>query len=292
MLSKPLINKIQDILHRKTGSDCSVKSFVPVPGGSINKAYALNTDKGVFFVKLNNAKAFPGMFEAEAKGLELLKKNSKFQIPDVIAVDYLRDDAFILMEHIEKGPSTNDFFQTFGRTLALMHKQSNKKFGLDHDNYIGSLAQSNKQQDNWIGFFIEERMEKQLKLAIDSKTMSSEIKKSFERLYKRLNELMPEEPAALIHGDLWSGNYLSTRGGIPCIIDPAVYYGHREMDLAMTKLFGGFSPAFYQSYFEEYPLEKGWEKRLDGFQLYPLMVHVNLFGGSYVEDVRGIVKRF
>lgn len=291
MLRQAIIDKIQDLLFHRTGKNCLVREFVPVPGGSINQVYKIATSVGDYFIKLNDAKLFPGMFEAEEKGLDILRRSS-FRIPQVISVEYIKEDAFILMEFIEKGFANEGSQERMGITLAAMHKQSDKHFGLDHDNYIGSLSQSNTKKNNWTEFFIEERMEKQLKLAVDTKKMGKEIRKSFDRMYKRLDDIFPAEVPALLHGDLWSGNYLACADGSPCIFDPAVYYGHREVDLAMTKLFGGFSPLFYQIYNEHFPLEKGWEKRVDVFQLYPLLVHVNLFGGSYVADVNEIVKRF
>lgn len=137
-----------------------------------------------------------------------------------------------------------------------------------------------------------ERLQPLVKLAYDSGLLDGQDARRMEILYKKLPEILPVEPPSLIHGDLWSGNYMVGNDGNPCIIDPAVYYGHREMDIAMSKLFGGFSPEFYRAYNEEYPMVKGWEKRVELNQLYPLLVHVNLFGEGYNRQVRQILKDY
>jgi len=184
------------------------------------------------------------------------------------------------------------FWHTFGAQLARMHKHSSKTFGLDHNNYIGSLPQSNNHHSAWSDFFILGRLEPQIKLALDAKRIGSEMVKLFNRLFQRIENIFPPEPPALLHGDLWSGNYMRGKAGEPVLIDPAVYFGHREMDLAMTKLFGGFENEFYQSYQEEFPMEKDWQQRADICNLYPLLVHVNLFGGSYASQISIILSRF
>jgi fructosamine-3-kinase len=174
----------------------------------------------------------------------------------------------------------------------MMHRQTNDKFGLDHDNYIGSLNQSNKFHSTWAEFFIEERLMPQLKIAFDNKIIQRSFTRLADQLFPRLHNLCPVERPALLHGDLWSGNFMPTQDGSPCIYDPAVYYGHREMDIAMTKLFGGFDDNFYDAYNENFPLEKEWLKRVDLCNLYPLLVHVNLFGGSYIRQAETTLKQY
>jgi fructosamine-3-kinase len=178
----------------------------------------------------------------------------------------------------------------FGRSLARLHRHTTGYFGHELDNYMGSLPQSNKKHTSWNSFFVEERLKRQVSLA--NVYFSSSDFAAFERLYVRLDELLPVEPPALLHGDLWGGNYMVAPDGKACLIDPAVYYGHREVDIAMTTLFGGFDESFYTSYLEEYPLEKGWQKRLDIFKLYPLLIHLNLFGSVYLESILSIIRRF
>ncbi|MCF8234964.1 MAG: fructosamine kinase family protein [Bacteroidales bacterium] len=292
MISDNLLDAIRSFLSEKYSQNIEISKQSPVSGGDINRAYEINTTEGNFFIKLNHAGRFPDMFEKEAKGLKLLAETDEINVPDVVGSDVHQNDAFLILKHIGSAPMKPDFWELFGRRLARMHQHGNECFGLDHDNYIGSLPQSNTFHQSWVVFFVEERLEKQLKMARDDGKIGSGLIKSFERLYKRLPEIFPEEPPALLHGDLWSGNYMVDQEGDPCLIDPAVYYGHREMDLGMSLLFGGFDREFYSAYHDEYPLEKSWRDRTDICNLYPLMVHVNLFGGSYVQSLSRIINKF
>jgi fructosamine-3-kinase len=292
MIGKAALHHLESELSHYFSRPVHIKTTIPVSGGSINEAYHLQTNAGDFFLKCNNAGQYPGMFETEAKGVNLLRTNSGFRIPEILFNTAFENDSFLLMEFIRKGARKPDFFEEFGRLLAAMHRKNNEKFGLDHDNYIGSLPQSNKQHNDWTSFFITERLERQLKLARDNSKLAASVSKQFENLCRELDSIFPKEASSLLHGDLWSGNFIADENGQPCIFDPAVYYGHREMDIAMTKLFGGFSEEFYESYREHYPMEKGWEERMEICNLYPLMVHVNLFGGGYAADVMTILKRF
>lgn len=264
----------------------------PVGGGSINRAYRLQTDGDVFFLKVNSASAYPGMFEAEQLGLQLLKAHFPSGVPLPLAVDQTGDETWLLMNWVESGGPRDEFWTEFGASLAAMHQHTQSQFGLDHNNYIGSLPQSNSNHATWSEFFVTERLEPLVRDARDGGAISRELSDGFGRFYARLDGLFPEEPPALLHGDLWSGNYMTAADGRPCIIDPAVYFGHREMDLGMSRLFGGFAPEFYRAYHEHYPLESGWEGRLDIANLYPLMVHVILFGGGYVHQVQSILRPF
>jgi fructosamine-3-kinase len=196
------------------------------------------------------------------------------------------------MDFLETGSRRSTFWEDFGRALAQLHRKSQESFGLEHDNYIGSLPQSNKTHASWSEFFIQERLEAQLKRARDRNKIGGDILLRMEKLFHRLEGLFPFEPPALLHGDLWSGNFFCGVDGEACIFDPAVYFGHREMDIGMSKLFGGFDPAFYQAYNAEWPLGDDWENRVDIANLYPLLVHVNLFGGGYLSQVRSILQRF
>jgi len=288
MISAQLKDNLLSILNAKHKQQVSIINTSSIGGGCINNAAKVETNIGDFFIKWNEAKKYPGMFESEAQGLELLRTAGEIHIPEVIAHDEIHDTAFLLLEFVEPGKTASDFWENFGCSLAKLHKDTSELFGLDHDNYIGSLPQSNKQHDNWIDFFILERLEPQIRMA----GISGGISKKFNCLFNVLGEIFPDEPPALLHGDLWSGNYTTAPNGKACIIDPAVYYGHREMDIAMTRLFGGFSEQFYDAYNAEHPLENGWEDRLDICNLYPLMVHVNLFGGGYLSQVQHILRKW
>ena len=292
MISTELKIEIEIILSTKFSAEIKILNTKPVSGGCINETLKLETNFGNYFLKLNSAEVFPKMFEAEAKGLKLLSDANEITIPSVVYHGEFHQTTFLILEWIESGRRSKNFFEDFGRKLARLHKHPNNFFGLDHDNYIGSLPQSNKQYENGIDFFIEQRLMKQIELAESNNAIDHLTIKQFNHLFKKLPEIIPDEKPALIHGDLWNGNFMTDKNGNACLIDPAVYYGFREADLAMTKLFGGFDFGFYFSYDEEFPLQKDWEERMDIFNLYPLMVHVNLFGGGYLEQVKMILKRF
>lgn len=264
----------------------------PVGGGSINSAYRVHSDNRSVFVKTNRADTYPGMFEAEAHGLDLLRDHSGFSIPKVEKVGVSGSTAFLAVEWIPSGTPSDDFWERFANHLAGMHRNTSQLFGLDHPNYIGSLQQQNEYRNNWAEFYIEMRLEPQLRMARDSGEADATLSRDFEKLFSKMENLFPQEPPALLHGDLWSGNFMCAESGEATVFDPAVYYGHREMDLAMSKLFGGFDSSFYADYHQFFPLEKGWQQRIPLGQLYPLLVHVNLFGGSYTAQVKSCLKPF
>jgi len=264
----------------------------PVGGGCINHCYKIETIAGDFFLKYNFAEKYPGMFAAEARGLELLRSASALRIPEVILQFESGKFSFLVLEFLGNGKRRENFWKEFGSGLAKIHRQSAAKFGLDHDNYIGSLVQSNRMHDRWSTFYNEERLQAQLALAVNHQRISEKSVRSFEKIFSRLEELIPVESPALLHGDLWNGNFLNGPSGEACLLDPAVYFGHREMDLAMSRLFGGFDPEFYEAYQDVFPLQPGSDERIPLMQLYPLLVHVNLFGGSYVQQVEDILKKF
>jgi len=281
---KALINQL--------GFNIELNSTQSVGGGDINKAYHLNTSVGDFFVKKNSASRFPHMFQKEAQGLKILADADEILVPEVITFGEEDDVAFLVLKFIKSSGKSENFWDDFGKRLANIHQHTNDHFGLDHDNYIGSLHQSNRKHDNWSDFFREERLDFQVKMARDHGNAGNDTVRAFERFYRKLDEIFPVEAPSLIHGDLWGGNYMINEKGEAVIIDPAVYYGHREMDMGMSKLFGGFSADFYVAYNQQYPLENGWQERLDYCNLYPLMVHVNLFGGGYLNSVKSILRNF
>ena len=286
----------KDLVRKKleevTGETAELLSVSPVGGGDINEAYRFETTLGTYFVKKNSSSRFPQMFKKEALGLKILADAEEIPVPEVMTWDETGEEAFLIMKYIPPGTKSTDFWETFGRRLAALHRHTDEMFGLDHDNYIGSLHQSNRRHRSWTDFFREERLQFQVKMARDAGRIDSDTIRQFERFYQKLEDIFPVEPPALIHGDLWGGNFIVNPEGEAVIIDPAVYYGHREMDLGMSQLFGGFHHEFYEAYNRHYPLEPGWQKRLDYCNLYPLMVHVNLFGGGYLGSVKSILKRF
>lgn len=257
-------------------------------GGDINQVYLLETDEGPWVIKINNAQHYPGMFQAEAAGLELLRNSNSFKIPQVRGEGLFEDITYLLLEFIPEGRGDTNFWPSFGEQLAQLHRNSDIHFGLDHDNYIGSLPQKNEREDNVVDFYIRQRLRPQIELA-KKQGFPLENYSSFE---KRLPLLLPLEEPALLHGDLWSGNYMVSENGAAVLIDPAVSYGPREMDLAMMQLFGGFPSTVFDSYNEAFPLPTGWEDRIPLWQLYYLLVHLNLFGAGYLGQVEGIIRRY
>jgi fructosamine-3-kinase len=256
-----------------------------VSGGDINEAYELTLDDGRVLFAKTNADAPAQMFPAEARGLAWLAEPGALRLPRVLAVSGERP-AFLVLERIAPGPRRRDFDEALGRGLAALHRSGAAGFGLDHDNFIGRLPQSNGPAPTWAEFYRDRRIEPQLGRAIDEGLASARMRRDGERVLATMAELVgPREPPARLHGDLWGGNLMVDEAGAPCLIDPAAYAGHREVDLAMMKLFGGFGPRVFDAYHEAWPLSPGHEERVPLYQLYFLLVHVNLFGESYVSSV-------
>lgn len=285
-LPPTVVQQCNDIL------DARVLASKFIGGGDINQARLLETTRGKFFLKMNSGAEAGRMFATEAKGLQLLAKSGGPRVPKVIGADQSGGHAFLLLEYLETGYRPPGFWEEFGAALATLHRVTDAAFGLGHNNFIGYLPQSNKQHDDWSSFYVAERLLPQVELAIRGQQLTLQDGQNFEQLYKKLPAICPDEPPALTHGDLWSGNFLCSADGHPIIIDPAVSYAHREMDLAMSRLFGGFDRQFYRSYEEAWPLAPGFEQRLPVYQLYYLLVHVNLFGGGYAGSVRSNLQQF
>lgn len=286
------ISELELILHEKLGGKSSIYEIAEVPGGSINEVYRLQTAVGFFILKLNHAQQFPKMFELEAEGLGAIRKTKTVAVPEVIATGHIGYNSFLLMEYLETGIKTAASMQLLGSQLAQMHRNTSPDFGFEKDNYMGSLSQSNRKHDTWKSFFVEERLKPMVKLAFDASFIDQKLVSDFEKLYQKLGGLFEEEKPSLIHGDLWGGNYLISSTGKPYLIDPAVSYGFREFDLAMTHLFGGFDADFYQAYQEAFPLQSDWRQRVDLWNLYPLLLHLNLFGMGYLGQVKVGLKKF
>jgi fructosamine-3-kinase len=256
-----------------------VRAARSVAGGDVNQAFQLTLDDGrAVFAKCNPG-ADPTLFPAEARGLAWLAEASALRVPQVLA----QSESFLVLEHICSSRRCADFDERLGRGLAALHRFGAPGFGLDHDNFIGRLPQSNAPASTWADFYGSRRLEPQLRLACEQGLASPALRRGFARVLARLPDLVgPPEPPARLHGDLWGGNLMVDEHGEPCLIDPAVYAGHREVDLAMMRLFGGFNPRVFAAYDEAWPLAAGHLGRVPLYQLFYLMVHVNMFGGGYV----------
>ena len=283
---------LRDIWKKCFDLDIDPVLVTPLGGGSINAVYKAILPEETVVMKVNSAARFPGMFAAEQRGLDILRKYNSPPIPNVICQTTIGQYQYLVLEYLERGPRRRDFFEHFAQQLATLHRNTTDVYGLDHDNYIGALPQYNHAHADLYQFLIEQRFQPQLKLAVDTGRLTSQDLQLFTKLFSGLPAMIPNEPPSLIHGDLWSGNYLTGPEGDAWLIDPAVAWVHREADLAMSRLFGGFDPEFYDSYNEVFALSPGFEQRIDLWNLYPLLVHVNLFGGNYIGEVRSIVKKY
>jgi fructosamine-3-kinase len=263
-----------------------------VGGGCINACYQVQSGPYLFFLKMNSASAYPGMFEKEAAGLQLLRESGTLGVPKVIGHYDLDDTAFLLMDYIAPGRQMETYWSDCGHSLAVMHRNSRDGFGLDHDNYIGSLVQLNDTRSGWAEFYLDCRMIPQLEIGVSAGWAVTKQFREAEGVARVIDEEFPEEPAALLHGDLWSGNLMTGPKGGAVLVDPAVYYGNREVEITFTQLFGGFRPEFYEAYNNEWPLQPDFRNRMPVHNLYPLMVHANLFGGHYVQEVLRILKQY
>lgn len=285
----------QEVCNSHLSNQPKIASYLKVSGGCINQAAKISTDYGNYFIKWS---AGTDHFEIEVKGLKLLQENASLRVPDVLGFGTINKHSYLLLEWMDQGKPQPSSWQTLGRSLAQMHQVTNKQFGLDHDNLIGRLHQSNRMRPNWSEFFIQERLMPQIKLSEAKGLINNELIKRFDALFMKLHDLVPEEKPALLHGDLWSGNFLFDTNGLPVLFDPAVHFGHRETEIAFTQLFGGFDDRFYDTYNESFPLDAGFENRADIHNLYPLLVHVNLFGvhvnlfgSSYLQGIVSTLKK-
>ena len=287
-----------------------IKEKVPVGGGCINRCYRITLVNGsTFFLKENGAKVHPGLFWAEAVGLWSLNASGSPRLPKVLGVvepsqnsasNAENSNQYLLLEYLKSSSKSISFWEDLGHSLANLHlfnsQLSNNQvtlFGFSQNNYIGATVQINTWEREWIHFFREHRLKFQLKMARDKGLLSSSHIKKSEILLKKLDSILfsPSYPE-LLHGDLWRGNVHIDEHGHPVIIDPAVYYGHGEADLAMTELFGHFPLSFYESYKSIYPIEPNADERKEIYNLYHLLNHLNLFGSGYMRNCLEIINKF
>ncbi len=265
----------------------------PIGGGSINLAWKVECEPtGNFFLKVNSAQNFPQLFARERDGLEFLASVKCIRVPRVALHWEEEGLQVLLLEWIDEGNRTPAFWKKFGEQIAMLHHQSNDRFGFDFDNHIGSLPQSNDWHTDWLSFFEHCRLRPQVKLARENGYLDKTLEEMFNPLYRELGSIFSEEKPSLLHGDLWSGNFLCTRKEEPVLVDPDVYFGHRSMDLAMTKLFGGFYKDFYSAYAYHFPLPENHALQWEVCNLYPLLVHLNLFGRAYLEPIIEALRKF
>jgi fructosamine-3-kinase len=282
--------KIKARIEEKLGN--KIKSLSSLSGGCISDAYKVSTaDGNNYFLKYNPSTS-NNMFIKEANGLKELAKANAIRIPEVLSFD----EDYILLEYIPTGNRKKNFFEHFGQSFAEMHKFTAESYGFYEDNYIGSNPQQNipegKEKTNWVNFYFNKRILFQFQLAEKLRNSTEELRKGISKLENKIQEIIGDtkDKPSLLHGDLWGGNYMVDENGIAVLIDPAVYYGHREADLGMTKLFGGFNSEFYKAYNETFPPEDGYEFRENIYKLYHVLNHLNLFGSGYYSQAISLIK--
>ncbi|NIP78353.1 MAG: phosphotransferase, partial [Gemmatimonadetes bacterium] len=274
------------------GADVDIEEASAVGGGCISPTARIESGAGPFFLKWGRPDLPAGLLSAEARGLTRLAAAGAVRVPAVVAVAPAEpaEPAWLLLEWLEPGPPGPDAWPRLGRDLARLHRQRADRFGAERDNYIGSLPQRNERVADWADLWRRLRLEPQARQAADRGLLDADDARRLDRLYDRLPELLApalDDGPSLLHGDLWGGNVHMLADGTPAIIDPSVYHGHREVDLAMAELFGGFGTGFRAAYEEAWPLLPGYAPtRRAVYQLYYLLVHVNLFGTGYVSGTR------
>jgi protein-ribulosamine 3-kinase len=276
------------------GREVKIHSLGSLGGGCIHHASKIDTSEGEFFLKWNSA-CPADIFIREAESLRELKKAAQGQliVPEVIAAKEV-DDApgFLVLEFLEPGYGGNNSDEILGRGLAVIHKFGNDRFGFYNNNYCGATLQDNSWQENWAVFFRDNRLNYLLRLIQKERPLPADEHKVYEKLLEKVLLLLPQHSApALIHGDLWSGNYMQTNKG-PALIDPASCYADREMEMGIMTMFGGFSQKFYGAYNEVYPLPADWKGRNSLYQLYHVLNHYCLFGGGYRNQALQIAKSY
>jgi fructosamine-3-kinase len=260
----------------------------PIAGGDINEAFKVYTNDTPLFLKLNDAMRFPQMFGKECDGLRALAETAGWKLPRIILQGSDNKMQWLVLEWLVKQPAHSNSMYQFGQVLAHTHQREQSFYGWKSNNFIGSLEQVNDKKSNWVDFFVDCRIRPMLDKLLRNGSIRND---EFEKMTNTVAAMainFPEEPPALLHGDLWSGNFMITTDGKAAVFDPAVYFGHREMDIGMTLLFGGFDTAFYKGYESVYPLQTGWQQRIPLTQLYPLLVHAVLFGGHYISQALSI----
>ncbi|MFQ5581804.1 MAG: fructosamine kinase family protein [Mariprofundaceae bacterium] len=282
---------ISRAIEKACGQRFAIRHRRPVGGGCINAGYRLEGDDQRYFIKLNSADKLD-MFAAEAEGLADMAAAHAVRVPEPVCWGTAGDRSFLVMEYIEFGGRVKNASSRLGEQLASMHRKTSGTYGWHRDNTIGSTPQINTVSNNWASFWRQHRLGLQLEL-LAQKGIGGSLQQKGQKLLADLNVFFGEHKpeASLLHGDLWGGNQAVDAKGNPVIFDPAVYYGDREADIAMTELFGGFPAAFYDAYNTAWPLDSGYSVRKTLYNLYHILNHANLFGGGYAVQAEGMMDR-
>ncbi|MFD1065305.1 fructosamine kinase family protein [Oceanobacillus locisalsi] len=279
---------------KQIGDNTSIQTKTPVSGGDINRAYYVKTEKQAYFIKANQ-QAENGFFQVEVNGLERIRSTQTIAVPEVYHFDQSSEDQemMLIMEWVQ-GEKTATTDRQLGEQLAAMHADGGfNQYGLDQSTYVGKLHQPNGWYNSWVDYFRECRLQRQFDLAMQFNRMNQNRRMKLQDLMDNLDKYLPRQPqVSLLHGDLWGGNWIAGQAGKPYLIDPSVLYGDHLFELAFTEVFGGFSNTFYSQYQNVFPLEDYYEEVKPVYQLFYLLVHLNMFGEAYGGSVDRILKRY
>lgn len=295
-MNSELIKSLEDFLEPGGLSGGQIVGLEKVHGGMVNQAARITLRSGDrFFVKFHLSAA-SGMLACEDHSLNVMRSTKTVRVPTSQGTGNGSATQFLVLQWIESADRAHDFFEVMGRQLAQLHRWNvgRRDFGFDHDNFIGTSTQPNPTCEAWPEFWARYRLDHQLKLAADSNGADPELMRRGQKLVDRIDSLLigPDEPASLLHGDLWSGNFLADETGQPVLVDPACYFGNREAEFGMITLFGGFEQSFFDAYNEVWPLGDGADERIELYRLYHLLNHLNLFGSSYLGDCLSILRKY
>jgi len=292
MLITQLASFIKEILVPEGHLSNKVK-FQPIGGGSINRTYRIDLQNNSYFCKINSATKFPQLFEKESEGLQLIKRQAVIKVPGIVHCFQAFDYQVLILEWITPGNRDKIFWERLGKQLAALHQSSDEYFGFAENNYMGSVVQSNKPSRNWVSFFNENRLQPSISMCFDKGLLASKHVDLFDKLIVKLPGIFDEKQTpVLVHGDLWSGNFMCNQASEPVLIDPAVHYGHPSVDIGMSTLFGGFDQRFYDSYKYYNPFPVNYEEQWEVCNLYPLLIHLLLFGSGYLCQIEQTLHKY
>ncbi|KKI90529.1 fructosamine kinase [Bacillus sp. SA1-12] len=285
------MNKLIERGLKQLGDLGKIDTLKPVSGGDINEAFYIKTKGNEYFVKLNQ-QVNTDFFQFEAEGLRLIKQTNTIDVPTIYGVLDNKEAPMLWMEWIS-GTENEETEKLLGERLAALHLYEGQGYGFEKQSYIGKLKQENKLLDNWVTYYRDIRLMGQLKIGHSLKKITGRREKQLLKLIERIDEWLPEKPkSSILHGDLWGGNWIAGKNGAPYLIDPSVLYGDHEFEMAFTELFGGFSKQFYDAYTSIYPLSAEYQNRKELYQLYYLLVHLNMFGEKYCNAVDRILTKY
>jgi fructosamine-3-kinase len=286
ILSNGIKTKIKEVLKE------DAFSVLPLGGGCINQCYRIVGRKEQVFLKVNSTHQFPSLFVKEKNGLSTIGQSQTIAVPNVITVEEVEEEQLLMLQWVQRGNPDLLFWTRFGEQLAAMHQISKPYFGHDENNFMGSVPQDNSPGESWCQFFVQNRLQPLSKKCIDARLLQPDFQEKLAKLYRRLPGIFREGPSSLVHGDLWSGNFICNDHSQPVLIDPAVHYGNSAADLGMTLLFGGFDKRFYEAYHYHSPIDQNHKEQWEVCNLYPLLIHLLLFGKSYLSQIELIANKY